>query len=394
MECDFDRYIDRRGTACAKWDRYPEGALPMWVADMDFPSPEPVIRALRERVEQGIFGYPIEPPEMRGVVIERLERLYGWQVSPEALLFVPGVVCGFNLACHMVADRSQPNVGGALLQTPVYYPMLDAPGNAGLRNDEMTLTRLDDGRYVVDMERMAATIRPDTRLFMLCNPHNPVGRVYRRDELEAMAEVCLRHDLLICSDEIHGELIMPGHAHIPIATLSPEVAARTVTLIAPSKTFNIAGLHFSVAIIEDEALRTRYRQAFQGLVSSVDIMGYTAALAAYREGDPWLRELIGYLDANLDFLRRFVDERLPGIAMSPVEGTYLAWLDCREAGFGLDAPRGNPHTFFVREAQVVMNDGAQFGRGGEGFVRLNMGCCRAMLTEALERMEWALVEAV
>jgi cysteine-S-conjugate beta-lyase len=392
MECDFDRYIDRRGTTCAKWDRYPEDTLPMWVADMDFPSPEPVIRALRERVEQGIFGYPIEPPEMRGVVIERLQRLYGWQVSPEALFFISGVVCGFNLACHMVADRCQSNVGGALLQTPVYYPMLDAPSNAGLRNDEMTLTRLDDGRYVVDMERMEAAIRPDTRLFMLCNPHNPVGRVYRRDELEAMAELCLRHDLLICSDEIHGELIMPGHAHIPIATLSPEIAARTVTLIAPSKTFNIAGLHFSVAIIEDEALRRRFRQAFQGLVSSVDIMGYTAALAAYREGDPWLRELICYLDDNLGFLQRFVAERLPGLSMSPVEGTYLAWLDCREAGFGPGAPRGNPHLFFMREAGVVLNDGAQFGGGGESFVRLNVGCCRAMLTEALERMERALRE--
>ncbi|MBC7237380.1 MAG: putative C-S lyase [Chloroflexi bacterium] len=381
MSCDFDRFIDRRDTWCSKWDRYEQDVLPMWVADMDFPSPEPVIRALRERVEHGIFGYPIEPPEMREVVVTRLERLYGWRVDPSALLFIPGVVRGFNLACHAVADGG----GGVLLQTPIYYPMLDAPGYAGLRNDEMELTRLEDGRYVVDMERMEAAVRPDTRLFMLCNPHNPVGRVYRREELEAMADFCLRHGLIICSDEIHCELLMPGHRHLPIASLSPEVARRTITLMAPSKTFNIAGLHFSVAIIEDKELRERYQRAYQGLVGSVGIMGYTAALAAYRDGDPWLQELLQYLSENLAYLGAFVAERLPGVSMSPVEGTYLAWLDCRSAD--LD---GNPHEFFIRQARVALNDGARFGRGGEGFVRLNFGCCRSVLQQALERMERAL----
>lgn len=378
---DLDRFIERRGTDSTKWNRYGPDVLPLWVADMDFRVPEPVIQALRERVEHGIFGYPMEPPALREVVIERLERLYGWRVSPEALLFIPGVVRGFNLACHAIGQEGD----GVLMQTPVYYPMLAAPANARRTLVTMELSQADDGSYYVDYDRMEATFTPRTRLFILCNPHNPVGRVFRREELERMAEICLRHDVIICSDEIHCELLFSGHRHIPIATLSPEVERHTITLMAPSKTFNIAGLHCSVVIIPHEPLRRQFVGAFQGLVASVEIMGYVAALAAYRHGDPWLHEVLAYLEGNRDYLADYVARFLPGLRMTKPEGTYLAWLDCRAAGLPQD-----PFTFFLEKARVALNDGAAFGQGGQGFVRLNFACPRATLDEALARMRTAL----
>jgi len=383
MECEFDHYIERRCTESEKWRHYGQDVIPMWVADMDFRSPEPVIHALRERVDHGIFGYPCEPPELRPVVVERLERLYGWKVAPEALLFIPGVVRGFNIACQAVGQPGD----GVFLQTPVYYPMLDAPANAGMTRDEMELTRGADGRYTIDFDLMERTITDRTRVFLLCNPHNPVGRVFTRGELERMAEICLRRNMVICSDEIHAESLFGGQRHIPIATLSREVAERTITLIAPSKTFNIAGLCCSVAIIENPDLRSAFKRVGRGLVSSVNIMGYVAAVAAYRDGQPWLDEMLAYLEANRNYLYDYVNAELPGVSMAKPEGTYLAWLDCRQAGIP-----GNAHEFFIQQAGVAMNDGAAFGRGGEGFVRLNFGCPRSTLTEALERMKRALKE--
>ncbi len=383
MECDFDHYIERRCTESEKWHRYGEKVIPLWVADMDFRSPEPVIRALRDRVEHGIFGYPCEPPELRPVVIERLERLYGWKVAPEALLFIPGVVRGFNIACQSVGQPGD----GVLLQTPVYYPMLDAPSNSGITRDEMEFTREADGHYTIDFDLMERTVTDRTRIFLLCNPHNPVGRVFTSEELERMAEICLRRNVIICSDEIHAELLFRGQRHIPIATLSREVAERTITLIAPSKTFNIAGLCCSVAIIENPDLRSAFRRVGRGLVSSVNIMGYVAAVAAYRDGQPWLDEMLTYLEANRDYLHDYVNTELPGVSMAKPEGTYLAWLDCRQAGIP-----GNAHEFFLSRAGVALNDGAAFGRGGEGFVRLNFGCPRSTLADALERMKRALQE--
>jgi cystathionine beta-lyase len=378
---NFDQTVDRRGTDSLKWHRYGENVLPLWVADMDFRAPEPVIRALHERVEHGVFGYGMPLPELRQVIVERLERLYGWQVSPGGLVFLPGVVTGFNLVCHAAASPGD----GVLIQTPVYYPILDAPAGAGLTRDEMALTRRPDGRYEIDFDLFEETITDRTRVFILCNPHNPVGRVFRREELERMAEICLRRDVLICSDEIHCDLVFPGHRHTPIASLSPEIADRTVTLMAPSKTFNVPGLRCAVAIVQNRELRRRLRKTHADLVGEVNVMGYVAALAAYRDGQPWLDEVLRYLEANLDFLLQYVEASLPGITMAKPEGTYLAWLDCRQAGIP-----GNAHEFFVERAKVALNDGAVFGRGGEGFVRLNFGCPRSTLLEALERMKGAL----
>jgi cystathionine beta-lyase len=382
MTYDFDEPIDRRHSESLKWNRYDGDVLPLWVADMDFRSPDPVIRALHERVEHGVFGYGSDPPELREVIVDRLQRLYDWQVSPEALVFSPGVVTAFNLVCHAFGSRGD----GVLLQTPVYYPMLYAPGDAGLTNDEMQLTRRPDGSYEIDFDLFEQTISERTRIFMLCNPHNPVGRAFRREELARMAQICLSHHMLICSDEIHCDLVFEGSQHLPIATLAPEIADRTVTLMAPSKTFNVPGLKCSLAIVQNPELRKTLKETHTGLVHGVNVLGYTAALAAYRDGQPWLDEVMSYLAANLDFLLRYLEEHLPGISMSRPEATYLAWLSCHEAGIP-----GNAHEFFLREARVAMNDGAVFGRGGEGFVRLNFGCPRSRLTEALERMKEALL---
>lgn len=377
---DFDRLVDRRSSDSIKWRWYGD-ALPLWVADMDFAAPAPVIAALRARVDHGVFGYASEPPALREVLVAWLQRRFGWRVAPEAFVFLPGVVTGFNVACRAMAQQGE----GVLVQTPVYPPMLDAAANFGLRRDEMMLTQGADGRYTVDMDALDATLADDTRLFLLCSPHNPVGRVFALDELTAMAEICLRRNVIICSDEIHGDLVLGGGRHVPIASLAPEVSRRTITLMAPSKTFNIPGLGFSLAVIEDSALRTRFTAAAKDIVPHINALGYTAALAAYADGEPWLDACLRYLTANRDALYDFVRARLPGISMARPEATYLAWLDCRAANL----PEG-PHRFFLKHAGVALNDGATFGRGGEGFVRLNFGCPRATLSEALKRMETAL----
>ncbi|MGQ9503018.1 MAG: MalY/PatB family protein [Anaerolineae bacterium] len=384
MRYDFDTPVDRRLSDSEKWRRYPGDVLPLWVADMDFVSPEPVIRALQERVAHGIFGYGTEPAALRQVLAERMSRLYNWQVSEADFVFLPGVVTGFNLACRAVASPGD----AVLIQTPVYPPILDAPGNAGLRSALVPLMQDASGRYYIDFDLFEQSIDEHVRLFILCNPHNPVGRVFERDELERMAEICLRHNVMICSDEIHCDLVFSGHHHIPIATLDPAVAMRTITLMAPSKTFNIAGLQCSFAIIQNAALRQRFRSARSGLVPYVNLMGFVAALAAYQDGQPWLEQVLAYLESNRDFLMEYVDNRLAGVRMYRPEATMLAWLDCRAASIS-----GNPYQFFLERARVALSDGAVFGLGGEGFVRLNFGCPRKILAEALERMRRALLSS-
>ena len=388
MQINFDEPIDRWESDSGKWHVYGEDVIPMWVADMDFASPRAVVQALQERAAHGVFGYPCsassEPKytmEMRSVIVERMERLYGWQVQPEEIVFLPGVVTAFNLACHTLAAPG----GGVLVQPPVYHPMLHAPGHAGMQRQEAPLTRCPDGSYEIDFDEFEAAISDQTRLFLLCNPHNPVGRVFRRDELLRMAEICLRKGVAICSDEIHCDLLFEGHRHIPIASLDKEISRNTVTLMAPTKTFNIAGLQYSFAIVQDKELRQKLEQAKHGLVMWVNLVGMTAALAAYRDGQEWLDQVLGYLEANRDFLFDYVQANLPQLKMFRPEGTYLAWMDCRNSGI-----QGNPYEYFLKEAGVALNDGVTFGKGGDGFVRLNFACSREVLREALERMKTAL----
>ena len=382
MAFDFDRVADRRTSDSNKWRKYPGDVLPLWVADMDFASPPAVVQALRERVEHGFFGYLMEKPGLQDVVAERLAKRYGWTVSPDAVMLLPGVIAGFNLALRALTSPGD----GLLVQTPVYPPILRAAGNHGLTRDEHALTRRADGRYAVDLDSFSRALTARTRAFLLCNPHNPVGRVFERAELEGMAAACARRDVWIIADEIHCDLLLDGRRHVPIATLAPEIEARTVTFMAPSKTFNLPGLKCAVAIVPNATLRERLTAAVADLVPKINVLGHTAAVAAYREGDAWLEALLDYLEGNRDFLAKEVPRRLHGVTLAAPEATYLAWLDCR----GARIPGGDPFAFFLERGKVALNDGRLFGPGGEAFVRLNFGCPRALLTEALDRMARAL----
>lgn len=381
MTINFDQVSNRRQSESVKWCAFNEEILPMWVADMDFRSPETVIQALKKRVQHGIFGYPLAPEGLKEGIVAWLFNRHGWQVTSEDLILLPGVVTGFHLAAHAVTRPGD----GVLLQTPTYGPFFQVAPNVNLVQQEMELIPDSNGEYFIDMDALKASINGRTRIFMLCNPQNPTGRVFRKDELQCMAEICLENNIVICSDEIHSDLVFSGNRHIPIAMLDPEISANTITLLAPSKTFNIAGLEASVAVIQNEELRKKFDGARRGLVGWVNLLGLIAMRAAYLEGEPWLEALLSYLLSNRNHLFEHVSRQFPGIRMVKPEGTYLAWLDCRQAGIP-----GKPSIFFQKEACVAVNDGEWFGSGGKGFVRLNFGCPRSMLDDALSRMGEAL----
>ncbi len=392
MSYDFDRLTDRRASNSIKWGFYPGDVLPLWVADMDFPAPAPVIEALRAAVEHGVFGYELPSPKMYDVVAQRMTRLYDWQVAPEQVVAVPGLVTGFNVAARIAAAPGD----GILMQTPVYFPFLSVHENVGLVRQTAPLKPVSHGRtlrYEVDWDLFESAVHAGgarTRMFLFCNPHNPTGIAYSRADLTRMAEICDREDILICSDEIHSELLLGETQHTPIASLSPKIAARTITLVAPSKTFNVAGLFCGFAVIQDADLRERFVKEVKRLALHVNSLGLISAQAALTgECDDWLAALNRYLTANRDFVADYVRDNLPGIRTTVPDATYLAWLDCNEL-IRSGKIEGSPHEFFLNEAKVALNDGATFGPGGDGFVRLNFGCPRETLVEALERMKAAL----
>jgi cystathionine beta-lyase len=383
MSYDFDCVIERRGTDSAKWGAFPEDVLPMWVADMDFASPQPIIDALARRIAHGVFGYGLEPQSLKQTLVERMLRLYRWEIRPEDILFLPGLVSGLNVVSRAIGEPGD----GVLINTPVYGPFLTAPANQQRTLQSAPLRARQIGRrlhYELNMEGLAEAIQPQTKLFLLCNPHNPVGRAYTREELSEIAAFCEAHDLVICSDEIHCDLLLDDARHIPIASLAPEIAQRTITLMAPSKTFNIPGLGASFAIIQNSALRKRVEKAMAGIVPHVNILGMVAAEAAYTQCDPWLEALRSYLTANRNVAVAFIEQHLPGARFTCPEATYLLWVDLRAV---VD---GKPADFLLRKAKLAVNDGAWFGEGGEGFVRLNFGCPRRILEEGLQRMAAAL----
>jgi cystathionine beta-lyase len=387
MRYNFDQTPNRLGTDSIKWGKFDPDVLPLWVADMDFQSPQAVIEALKARVDHGIFGYPQEIPELQEALIDWVWQRYQWRILPQEVVFMSGVARGFNLACHMFTnDKTGAGPASVLVQTPLYPPMLKAPGNAGLRRQEAPLHLSAQGSYAIDWHGFQQAMDESTRLFLLCNPHNPLGRVFRKEELTHMAEICQQAGVVICSDEIHCDITYTGYNHTPLATLDPQIAQNTITLMAPSKTFNLAGLQFSAAIIPNPELRQKFINARQGLVSSwQNLFGMTGALAAYRYGHEWLDQLLVYLETNRDFALAYVESELPGISAVKPEGTYLLWLDCRQTHIPGDACE-----FFIEKGRVALNDGATFGAEGQGFVRLNFGCPRAMLEEALARMKSAL----
>ena len=378
---DFDRSVERRDTASMKWDKYKgKDIIPLWVADMDFCSPPAVIDALQRRIAHGVFGYTIPPPDLNKIVVAMLAAEYGWSVQPQWLVWLPGLVTGLNVACRAVGEDND----AVMTATPVYPPFLSAPGNSRRRLVKVPL-REQQNRWGFDFDRLESAITPDTRLFLLCNPHNPVGRVFTHDELEVLAAICEKHNIVICSDEIHcGLLLDSDKTHIPTATLAPEVAQRTITLMSPSKTFNLPGLGCAFAVISEEKLRCRFIAATAGIVPLVNAMGFTAAAAAYRDCSDWQAGLLDYLRANRNHVAQAI-KAMPLLSLAPVEATYLAWIDIRSSDLR------NPVKFF-EDAGVGLQDGLEFD--GRGFVRLNFGCARALLEKALKRMASAMTRYV
>ena len=370
MDFDFNRVIDRRDGDSLKWNKYAgRDVLPLWVADMDFAAPPAVVAALERRVAHGCYGYSKPWPGLVNALLGYLQRRYDWKVAPEWLVWLPGLVTGFNAACRAVE-------GDVLTAIPVYPPFLTAPKLAGRKLQTVTLVLSGDS-WGWDFAQMEAAVTPETRLLLLCHPHNPVGRAWSREELTQLAEFCRRHDLTVCSDEIHCDLILdPERKHIPLAALDADMAQRTITLMAPSKTYNIPGLGCSFAVIPNASLRHRLEEAMRGIVPDVNVFGLVAAEAAFNEAAEWHEALIEVLRANRDRVEAVV-AGIPGLSMTHVEATYLAWIDAR--GLGVAGP-----VRFFEDAGVGLSDGADFGL--PGWVRLNFGCPPATLEEALARM--------
>ncbi|MBI4625520.1 MAG: putative C-S lyase [Verrucomicrobia bacterium] len=378
---DFDTPPDRRGTDSQKWQKYAgRDILPLWVADMDFKSSPAIIDALHRRVEHGIFGYARPVKSTIDAVVNAMAERYGWKIDPAWIVWLPGLVVGLNVTAQAFAQPGEE----VLTLAPVYPPFMSAPKNSA-RVSVTVPWALQGGAWTIDWEALERAVTPRTTLFYLCNPHNPLARVWRREELTRLAEFCERHNLVLCSDEIHGDLVLePALPHVPTAMLAPEIAARTITLMAPSKTYNVPGLGTSLAIIPDAMRRARFVRATAGIVAEVNNLGYVACEAAYRDSEPWRQALLAYLRGNRDYLLEAVARELPGLRVeAPVEATYLLWLDV--AALGLERPAAH-----FEAHGVGLSDGAMFGAAKGTHVRLNFGCPRATLTEAVRRMKAAL----
>ena len=375
----FDHPIDRQGTASQKWEKYQgDDILPMWVADTDFMSPPAVIKALHERIDHGIFGYTNVPTELNDLVIDRQKSLYGWQIDSDWLVWLPGLVCGLNLACRATGQEGSQ----VLTPTPIYPPFVSAPKLSKRQVCKVPL-KLEGQRWLIDLAALENALTADSQLLLFCNPHNPGGTVYRREELEALAEFVIRHNLYICSDEIHCDLILePELAHIPIASISPEIAERCITLMAPSKTYNIAGLGCSYAIISNPQLRKQFMNVRKGIVPDVNLLGYTAAIAAYKDGDVWNDAQLDYLRKNRDYLIQEINQ-IPSLKLLPIEATYLAWID-------VSAAKLKDPAHFFEQAGVGMSPGRDFG--DDRYMRLNFGCTHDTLKEAVRRIKAALIK--
>jgi cysteine-S-conjugate beta-lyase len=384
---DFDTVLDRRHTHSLKWDHCRtafglDDVIPMWVADMDFAAPPAVVEAVERRAAHGAYGYASVPESFWQAAIDWLRRRHGWAVERQWLGRAPGVVPALSLCVTAFTEPGD----GVVVQTPVYYPFFRAVERNGRRLVRNPLVA-EHGSYRMDLADLERKIDDRTRLVILCSPHNPVGRVWRREELEAFAEVCVRRNLLVVSDEVHMDLALPGFTHVPLATISPAIAARTVTCLAPSKTFNVAGLSMSLVVAEDPDVLARYTAAFEaaGLVIA-SLFGTVALEAAYRDGDEWLDHLREYLAANVAYADRFIRERIPALRFVRPEGTYLGLIDCRALGMEQQAL----DDYFLRTARVYFDSGPWFGEEAAGFERINLACPRQTLTEAMERIEGAV----
>lgn len=387
MAYNFDTLIDRTKTNSIKWNReiLPEDcrdAIPLWVADMDFASPPEVQAAILERASHPIYGYTNRSEEYYRSFIEWMKRRKAWDIQKEWIVFSPGVVPALNIA---VLAYTHPG-DKIIIQPPVYYPFASAILNNGRQLVENPLI-IRDGRYTMDFDDLEKKIDSQTKLFILCSPHNPVGRVWTIDELSRLVDICAERDIVIVSDEIHSDILVETAVHHCTSTVSDNAAAITVTFTAPNKTFNLAGLQIANAIIPNARLRRAFVQQVSNLgLNLANIFGMVAQEAAYGKGEPWLEELLAYLRSNYDVLKHFLSERIPSIKVFPLEGTYLPWLDCR--ALGLDDTQ--LHDLFLKDAKLWLDDGTMFGTGGSGFMRLNIACPRSVLVRALEQLEKAV----
>jgi cystathionine beta-lyase len=387
MKWNFDEEIRREGTNCIKYDLREEifgrrNVIPMWVADMDFRTPGFITETLRQRLDHEIYGYSFRPPEYFDSIIRWFSVRHGWHLKKENICFCPGIVPALNL-CTLAFTRPGDSI---IVQPPVYFPFFTAVESHGRKLINNQLIE-KDGKWTMDFDALASSVTGDTKMIIISNPHNPVGRVWSPEELEKLADFCIRNKIVILSDEIHCDLILPGFCHTPVARLDDEIADITVTCIAPSKTFNLAGLSTSSVIISNPVLRKYFNKKVENLhIGNGNIFGTAASVAAYSEGHQWVDSLMKYIQGNIDFVIEYCRELIPEINPVKPEATYMIWLDCRKfAMTGTEL-----QSFFVNNAGVGMNEGSSFGQGGEGFMRMNVATPRANIEKALQQIEKAV----
>lgn len=382
---NFNIIPDRRKNInLTKWTIVSKDLLPMWVADMDFPAPKPILNALHKVLDHGVLGYELPGKILQETITSRMERLYGWKVKPEAVLAVTGIVSGFSVAARAFCSPQK----GVAIQTPVYNEFHEVKNNVGIPQVDIPLVKSIKGnimKYEIDWDVFEKQVKK-ARIFLLCNPHNPLGIIFSRRELTRMAEICVKHKVLIVSDEIHSELLLDGKKFMPMAKISREIEKHVITLIAPSKTFNVPGLFCGFAIIPNRELREPFEKEINHLRLHVGSMGLHAANAAFSgQCDGWLDELRRYLTGNRNFLVEYVTKYMPNVCTTIPDATYLGWLDFTQTGI-----EGSPYEFFKSRAKVELSDGKIFGREGEGHARINFGTSRKLLKEGLDKMKKAL----
>ena len=397
MKYDFDTVCDRSDSGCAKWGAVKaifgrDDVIPMWVADMDFPTAPPIVEALQKRAAHPFYSYTMSPPSLTEAVVDRVRRKYNWKIEPEWVVYTPGVVSALHIAVRALTRPGDE----IILQEPVYYPFFGAVTGSGCQIAHNNL-KLARGKYTMDFADLEGKFRPAAgarathsraKAIILCNPQNPIGRVWGREELKRLGEIVIGNGAVVISDEIHCELLFRGFRHTPFASISEEFAQNSIVCMAPSKTFNLPGLQASSIIIPNKKLRDSFSDASAGIIHGLNIFGMTAMEAAYRFGDEWLEQLLDYLQGNLDITKAYFKERIPKIKVIEPQGTYLLWLDCRALGLDDLALR----QFMREQARVGFDDGFVFGAGGSGFERMNIACPRSLLREALGRIEKAVNE--
>ncbi len=387
MKWNFDEYVEREGTDCVKYDLRLEtfgkkDVIPMWVADMDFKTPGFIINKLKNRLQHEIMGYTFRPEKYYSSISRWVEKRHGWKIEDEWICFCPGIVPALNL-CTLAFTRPGDSI---IVQPPVYTPFFSAVEIHG-RNIVYNQLIEKDGKWSMDFDSLASSVNESTKMIIISNPHNPVGRAWSRQELEALAGICVKNNILILSDEIHCDLVLPGYSHTSIASLSEQIADITVTCIAPSKTFNLAGLSTSSLIIPNHVLRKYFNRKIESLhIGNGNIFGTVASIAAYSEGEEWLGELLDYLGKNSEYVRNYCNEFLPEIVPVINEATYMIWLDCRKLGMN----GKELQEFFVSKAGVGLNEGSDFGPGGEGFMRMNIGTTRQTIEQAMKQIDNAI----